>query len=193
MTTDTIMFIVALLFLSFMALFNLRIAIKEKKGYMPAVVCFLFVITVILIFFEQIFYGLTLFAVIVIISVMGLIKTALKPSESLHGWEEKISKELGKRDCKDPIELKDFFGWAVFVKIAIKYGAKKAAFSFALSIVASISLLLFLFSITFPEIIEIGLGEYIPQIVIGFIFLYYVSNNIFEKVLKDRDKQDNAK
>ena len=188
MTTETIMFTIGIIFFSFMTLYNLKIAIKERKDYAPTIISFLFTATVILIFFEQMFYGLMLFAIIAVVSLVWLIKTILKPSESLHGWDKKISKELEKNSCKESIKFKDFLGLKGFVKIAVKYGAKKAAFFLALFTVTGIFLVLLFIHMIFPEIIQISLGEWVPQVIIGFIFLYYVSNKKFENALKNRDK-----
>ncbi|NOR48184.1 MAG: hypothetical protein GQ533_09110 [Methanosarcinaceae archaeon] len=174
-----------ILFFAFMTLYNLKIAIKQKKDFIPAIIGFLFTLMVLLVYFKQIFYGLMCITVIAVISIIYLVKVMLKPSELSKSWGEKISKELEKKGCKDPLKLKDFLRWRGFAKIAVKYGAKKAAFFYASFIVASISLLLLFFCVIFPEVAQISLGEWISFIAIGFIFLYYVSSKVFEKALKD--------
>ncbi|NOR85871.1 hypothetical protein GQ473_07190 [archaeon] len=76
--TNTIIYAVAILFFAFMALYNLKIAIKEKKDYVPAIVGFLFTLMVVLFFFEQMFYGLMLLTLVGIISTIWLLKLLWK-------------------------------------------------------------------------------------------------------------------
>ena len=75
---NTIIYIIAILFFAFMTLYNLKIAIREKKDYMPAIVGFLFTLTAVLILFEQIFYGLMCIAIIAVISTIWLLKLLWK-------------------------------------------------------------------------------------------------------------------
>jgi|GEM_PF-3633157 len=75
---NTISYIIAILFFAFMTLYNLKIAIKEKKDYIPAVVGFLFTLMAALILFEQMFYGLMLLTVIGVISTIWLLKLIWK-------------------------------------------------------------------------------------------------------------------
>lgn len=179
-----------ILFFAFMTVYNLIISIKRKESIASAIVCFLMTLMVLLIFLNQIFYGLLCFVATTIIATIYLVKVMLKPSELSKSWGEKISKELEKKGCKDSLKLKDFLRWRGFAKIAVKYGAKKAAFFYASFIVASISLLLLFFCVIFPEVAQISLGEWISSIAIGFIFLYYVSSKVFEKALKDMNTNE---
>ena len=78
MTTDTIMLTIALLFFSFMTLYNLKIAIREKKDYVPAIVGFLFTLIVALVLFQQMFYAIMGMAIITVISTVYLIKRLLE-------------------------------------------------------------------------------------------------------------------
>lgn len=75
---NTISYIIAILFFAFMALYNLKIVIKEKKDYIPAVVGFLFTLTVALVLFEQMFYGLILLAIVGVISTIWILKLIWK-------------------------------------------------------------------------------------------------------------------
>ncbi|NOQ56104.1 MAG: hypothetical protein GQ477_04860 [Nanohaloarchaea archaeon] len=76
--TNTIILIIGIIFFAFMTLYNLKIAIKEKKDYVPAIVGFLFTLMVVLFFFEQIFYGLMCVAIIATISTIYLLKLLWK-------------------------------------------------------------------------------------------------------------------
>jgi len=75
--SNTIIHAIAILFFAFMTLYNLKIAIKEKK-YIPAVVSFLFTLMATLILFEQMFYGLMLLTVIGVISTIWILKLIWK-------------------------------------------------------------------------------------------------------------------
>ena len=76
--SNTIIYAIAILFFAFMTLYNLKIAIREKKDYVPAIVGFLFTLMAALVFFEQMFYGLMLLTVIGVISTIWLLKLIWK-------------------------------------------------------------------------------------------------------------------
>ena len=69
---------IGIIFFAFMTLYNLKIAIKEKKDYMPAVVGFLFTLMSVLALFEQVFYALMLITLIGVMSIIWLLKLLWK-------------------------------------------------------------------------------------------------------------------
>ena len=76
--TNTTIFVIGIIFFGFMTLYNLKIAIREKKDYVPAIVGFLFTLMATLVFFEQMFYGLMLLTIVGVISTIWILKLIWK-------------------------------------------------------------------------------------------------------------------
>ena len=122
-------------FFAFMTVYNLIVAIRRKEGFTPTIVAFLMTLATLFIFFEQVLYGILCFCTMVIVAVA-------KHSEALNIRKERISKELEKINSKEhPVKLRDFLTRKGWVKIIVKYGAKKAAMFYTLFVAICITLI----------------------------------------------------
>lgn len=178
--------IFGILFFALMTVYNLIVSIRRKESFMPAIVGFFMTLVALLIFFEQFLYATLFFIALVIVAVV-------KRSETSKILEGKISQELEKIDSKEPLKLKDFLGWKGWAKIALKHGAKKAAFFYASFVAIGIILIWLLFCAIFPEDVQLGWSWWACFIVTSSTLIYYEYSKIFKKALKGKNKKTNRR
>jgi len=176
-----IFWIFAIAFFAFMTVYNTLTSIKRKETFAPAIIGFLMTMAVLSCFLGKIIYGILFFVASVIVS-------RAKSSEISKIEEKRISQEFEKIDDEEPLKLKDFlFGWKAWRIIAVRHGAKKAAFLLSLFFAIILILMFLLLWKIFPDFVpnKYFLLEFIILFpVIHYYVIYKKFNRIFENIIR---------
>ncbi len=180
MTKEVLIF--GILFFAFMTMFNIFMAIKRKHSFTPAIVAFFMALAAVLFYFGQFLYGFISFAISVIVAVV-------KSNETSRALEKQFSQELEKTNIKEPLRIRDFLFWRGWVKVALRFGAKKAAMFYALFVVGIAIVIWSLFIILFPASFEDLFKKYLYLYAgLGIIIFFIYTSRALEKAIKNANR-----
>lgn len=172
-----VFWIIGLIFFTTMTICNAQAYRKNKTSLLPTIFSFLFTLITLLLFLEQ-----PLLYISLLILTLFLLSVVKYPEISKI-QEKRNLDELEKTDINEPLKIKDLIlGMKFWGKISVRWGAKKAAFTYSLSISIIVGLGLMTMSILIPEL-EIR-GFFVLEMIIIFTAgIYYQMHRTFGKYL----------
>jgi len=172
-----IIWILGIVFFTFMTVYNAVAYRKNKTSILPTIFGFLLTLVTLLLFLEQ---------PLLLISFLMLalfLLSVIKYPEISKIQEKRYLEELKNADLNEPFKVKDLVlglkGWG---KLAVKWGAKKTALIYSLSMAIFVGLGLLTMSILIPDF---GMRGYfvLEMVVIFTVGFYYQMHKTLVKYL----------
>ena len=172
---DKIILVAAAIFFLIGGLYNLYQTHKKKESYIPVFVSFSMLVILLLMYFNPVLGSLCLFLFMIILASKW---PALKKYQ-----QKRILDSFNKNDYSEKLKIKDFLiGTKPWGRMALNYGAKKAAIIYSLCMSGSI--FLFLYIIRTMDIFVNPDMSFIMIFSTTYLFAsYYYMHGYFKKFL----------
>ncbi|MDY0386536.1 MAG: hypothetical protein RBT65_05280 [Methanolobus sp.] len=134
---DKILLLAAAIFFLIVGLYNLYQTYKKKETYIPVIASFLMFFVTLIMYFSPVLGSLCLFLSMIILASKW---PALKKYQ-----QKRMLDSFNKNDYSEKLKIKDFLiGTKPWGRMALNYGAKKAAIIYSLCMSGSIFLFLYI-------------------------------------------------